>query len=164
MNFFKARCSPNLDYVQCSIVILNKTHGNSDIFVMRTVNEPVMQITFTQITNYTKGKKQGSKRTVILRRKFEFCNQDIFANTDYASLLIIHTVKTFLNGTRLTCPVVPGNFSIRSFTLTKTLVPFHLFYKPNSYFVVNGSFFETKKKTKILLGDFVVSAKIEKTL
>ncbi|XP_037924382.1 uncharacterized protein LOC119660075 [Hermetia illucens] len=159
MGLLCSECRPNPDYAACSIDILNRTHANSDIIIRRTVSDLRMQFSVTQISNFSKTK---IKRTLILRRQYEFCNQDLFGMTDYTSLYIIYTINAFFNGSQLSCPLTPRNLSIQSFTLTSNLIPFNLFYKPNSYIVVNGTFFEMDRGSKISLGHFLLYLKIEK--
>lgn len=145
-----------LDYGKCSIRNVNKTHVDIDIIIKRTFRQPFMQLSVLQIC--TKRRK-----TVILKRKFEFCNERMFLMTDFFSLYVISIVNALFNGTQLTCPVTARTLSIRSFSLNSKIVPLQLFYRPDCVLIVNGTFFEGTETSNFLIGSFVLKMKIERS-
>lgn len=139
---------------------MNKTHGNCDIIVHRTAYNPTLQLNIAQITNYNKGRR---RKTIIFNRKFEICNKNLFGLSDYASLYVISIINSFLNGAELKCPITQYQiFSVRYLTLNSKLIPLQLFYKPNSYVEVNGTFFEVNKVSSIYCGSFFLKVGIQK--
>ncbi|XP_037922952.1 uncharacterized protein LOC119659101 isoform X2 [Hermetia illucens] len=145
-----------LDYGKCSIRNVNKTHADADIIIKRTFRQPFMQLSVLQIC--TKRRK-----TVILKRKFEFCNEKMFLMTDFFSLYVVSIVNAFFNGAKITCPITPRTLSIRSFSLNSKIVPLQLFYRPDCVLIVNGTFFEGTETSNFLIGSFALKMKIERS-
>lgn len=155
----KLECFPDTNYLTCSMRLINNSHVDIDVGIKRTLYQPALLLSVTQVT---KVPKANTRKSVILRRKFEFCNEATFGMTDYISRFILYAASALLNGSKLACPVHPRNFSIRCFTLTLKMIPFHLFYKPNSYLIVNGTYLETNQKSKLNLGYYLIHLTIEK--
>lgn len=137
--------------------ILNKSHIDSDIVVDKALDDISMQLVITQIEPLRR------RKTVVVNRKFELCRKNTFTMTDYVSLYVISILNKFLNGTEFECPLSPRQFSIRSFTLNSKLIPLQLFYRQNSFIIVNGTFFGTVRKSPILVSNFLLNISIERT-
>lgn len=125
-------CCPNLDVLSCRIDIVNKSCVDGDILVGNTINELILQLAVTQI------------------------------DTDYVSLYIISAINAFSNGTTWQCPVLPRNFSVRSFALGSEFIPLQMFSKRNSYLMINGTFLNVARNSNPFLGNFFFNVTIER--
>lgn len=159
MVFSKLECFPNTNYLACSMKLINKSHANIDFGITRTLYQPILLLSITQVTKVS---NTNTRKSTILRRKFEFCNQLTLGISDYISRFIIYAAHTFLNGSKLTCPVQPRNLSLRSITLNFKSIPFQFFYKRNSHLVVNGTYLEMDQKSRVDLGYYLIYLTIEK--
>ncbi|CAD7093624.1 unnamed protein product [Hermetia illucens] len=155
--FRSVKCWVHPDYGSCRLEMINKTHIDCDVVAASMVYDPYMDLVIAQVD------ASRRSRTVILSRKFDLCDKNTYGKTDYASLYVVSIINSFLNGTKFECPLSPRKFAIRSFTLTSKFVPWQLFYRRNSYLIVNGSFFEVKQNSKKKVGSYLLNTTIEKT-
>ncbi|CAD7093622.1 unnamed protein product [Hermetia illucens] len=151
----EVRCFADPRYGQCNFTKEGDRHLSALIHLNRVLGPTVIfQISIVEVNS-------NARRTVVFNRKYNFCDEKVVWLTQYASMFINKVIRDFL-GTGWTCPMQPANFSIRNYTIDSDLLPVHFFYKPNVYFLTNGSFFRISENVSKLVFNVVFELKIIK--